>query len=60
MKNVTCPQCGGPALWSEKNRFRPFCSERCKLVDLNAWLTEENRINGNEPAEALPDQKETL
>lgn len=60
MKNVPCPQCGEPAVWSETNQYRPFCSERCKLVDLNAWLTEEHRITGTEPAEALLDEKETL
>lgn len=40
MKRVVCPQCKRPVEYSEENRFRPFCSERCKLVDLGAWMTE--------------------
>jgi endogenous inhibitor of DNA gyrase (YacG/DUF329 family) len=40
---VTCPHCGKPVIWSG-NAFRPFCSERCKLLDLGKWLNEEYRI----------------
>ena len=43
-KPVSCPQCGGAAEWSAANRFRPFCSERCKLIDLGAWATERYRV----------------
>jgi hypothetical protein len=32
--------------WSEHSPFRPFCSERCKLIDLGAWLSEERGIAG--------------
>jgi endogenous inhibitor of DNA gyrase (YacG/DUF329 family) len=41
---VTCPHCGKPAEWSPANRFRPFCSERCRVIDLGAWATESYRI----------------
>jgi len=41
---VPCPICGNPALFSPKNPFRPFCSERCKLIDLGQWATESYRI----------------
>lgn len=41
---VTCPQCGTPVEWSAANPFRPFCSERCKLIDLGAWASEQYRI----------------
>ena len=41
---VNCPQCGKPAEWSPANRFRPFCSERCRVIDLGAWATESYRI----------------
>lgn len=34
-----CPQCGEPAALSTDNRWRPFCSERCKLLDFGAWAT---------------------
>ena len=43
---VTCPTCGAPAVWSRENRYRPFCSERCRLIDLGEWLKEERRIPG--------------
>ncbi|MGE5085281.1 MAG: DNA gyrase inhibitor YacG [Bacillota bacterium] len=36
---VKCPQCGHLALYSEENPFRPFCSERCKLIDLGEWAS---------------------
>ena len=36
---VACPQCGNKVLWSTDNRYRPFCSERCKLMDLGQWAT---------------------
>lgn len=41
---VNCPQCGKPVLWIETETFRPFCSERCKLIDLGAWATESYAI----------------
>ncbi|MGB8338068.1 MAG: DNA gyrase inhibitor YacG [Burkholderiales bacterium] len=41
---VPCPQCGQPAIYSPENKFRPFCSERCKMIDLGAWADETYRI----------------
>jgi len=41
---VKCPTCGRPVEWSERSPYRPFCSERCRLIDLGAWLSEERRI----------------
>ncbi len=41
---VACPACGKPAAYSRANASRPFCSERCRLVDLGAWATESYRI----------------
>ena len=34
---VECPTCGAPVEWSAKSEFRPFCSHRCKLIDLGNW-----------------------
>lgn len=34
---MICPICKKPADLSPKNRFRPFCSERCQLIDLGKW-----------------------
>jgi len=41
---VTCPTCGKRSLWTSANVWRPFCSERCKLIDLGAWATERYRV----------------
>lgn len=41
---VRCPQCGGDSEWSAQNPFRPFCSERCKSIDLGAWADESYRV----------------
>ncbi len=38
-----CPKCGKPSFWTN-NPNRPFCSERCKLIDLGAWASEDYRI----------------
>ena len=43
---IKCPTCGRPLEWSERSPFRPFCSERCRLIDLGAWLGEERGIAG--------------
>jgi uncharacterized protein len=43
-KTVACPQCGKPVDWTAQNTFRPFCSERCKTIDLGAWATERYRV----------------
>ena len=41
---VNCPPCATPVEWIPENRYRPFCSERCKLIDLGAWATESYRV----------------
>ncbi|MGB5253126.1 MAG: DNA gyrase inhibitor YacG [Sedimenticolaceae bacterium] len=43
---VSCPTCKKPVDWTPQQKWRPFCSERCKLIDLGEWLTEEKRIPG--------------
>jgi len=43
-RKVQCPQCNAAILWSTDNPYRPFCSERCKLIDLGQWATEAYRI----------------
>jgi uncharacterized protein len=45
---VKCPTCGRQSVWAEDNPFRPFCSERCRLIDLGAWLSEKRSIPSNE------------
>lgn len=51
----TCPQCGQAAIRSRDNPWRPFCSERCRLIDLGAWLDESHRIPTGEPTSDFPD-----
>lgn len=46
---IKCARCGRLTEW-ENNPFRPFCSERCKLADLDDWLEERYRIKGDEPS----------
>jgi len=30
--------------WSEESLYRPFCSDRCRLIDLGEWLSEQHKI----------------
>lgn len=55
MAEVKCPKCGRMAKY-EGNEFRPFCSERCKLLDFGAWANEEYAL----PAEATELTEEDL
>lgn len=48
MTVVKCPQCSALVEWSAASRFRPFCSERCKMRDLGAWSAERYRVADNE------------
>lgn len=43
---VACPTCQREIVWSEAFPHRPFCSDRCRLIDLGAWLGEEHKIAG--------------
>ena len=43
---VDCPACSKKTEYSPGNRWRPFCSERCKRIDLGAWASEQYRIAG--------------
>jgi endogenous inhibitor of DNA gyrase (YacG/DUF329 family) len=44
VKTVSCPRCGAPTPYSPQNKWRPFCSERCKIIDLGAWAAESYRV----------------
>jgi len=48
VKTVRCPHCHREVEWSERRPQRPFCSERCRLIDLGAWADEAYRIAGRE------------
>lgn len=50
-RTVKCPNCGKAVEWRPESRYRPFCSERCRQIDLGAWASENYRV----PADAPPD-----
>ena len=57
-RRVPCPTCRRPALFSPDNLSRPFCSERCRGVDLGAWANEAYRVEAppaREDDDTLPD-----
>jgi endogenous inhibitor of DNA gyrase (YacG/DUF329 family) len=53
---LPCPTCQKPTLWSHSNPARPFCTERCKLIDLGAWSSGEHVIPG-EPVVRFDDSE---
>ena len=54
-KKIRCPHCGELSIYHESNISRPFCSERCKLIDLGAWANDEYAIAGSPLVMALTD-----
>lgn len=46
IQKITCPTCGKQNTWRPENTFRPFCSDRCKLIDLGEWASESRKIPG--------------
>ncbi|WP_298443212.1 DNA gyrase inhibitor YacG [uncultured Ferrimonas sp.] len=50
---VKCPTCETDVVWQAQSTFRPFCSERCKLIDLGEWAEERHTIAGKTE---LPDE----
>jgi endogenous inhibitor of DNA gyrase (YacG/DUF329 family) len=51
---IKCPECKKKTVW-EDNPDRPFCSERCRLIDLGQWADEEYRIAGR-PQDSLSEE----
>lgn len=51
---VRCPQCGGDSVFAPSNKWRPFCSERCRQIDLGAWASESFRVPAAPPQD--PDE----
>lgn len=55
---MKCPTCNKRVEWVD-NPFRPFCSERCKLIDLGRWVSEEYRVPGKPVApDAVEDDED--
>ena len=56
LQKITCPICGKQNTWRSENACRPFCSDRCKLIDLGEWASETRKI----PSDPLdPDRSPT-
>ena len=55
MKLVPCPRCKNQAPYSAENAWRPFCSERCRLMDLGAWANEQYRVPAGTSEKADPE-----
>ena len=45
---VSCPTCGAAVPWTAESKWKPFCSERCKMIDLGQWATEKYRVPAEE------------
>lgn len=54
---VACPVCARKVSWSPASTHRPFCSERCKLIDLGAWASDTYRV-ASESAENLAEEQQ--
>ena len=46
MPVVKCPTCNQPVPWTEASIYRPFCSERCRTIDLGAWASDRYVVAG--------------
>ncbi len=55
-EDISCPHCGKKGTFRQDNPSRPFCSERCKLIDLGAWADESRSIPGDPTS--LPDSSD--
>ena len=55
MPTLPCPTCQKPVEWSPAEKWRPFCSERCRLIDLGAWASERFCIACESPPDAVGD-----
>jgi len=57
---VACPTCKKNVSWTEEQLFKPFCSERCKLIDLGDWATEAHKIPGEPTLPSSDDGNQQL
>lgn len=50
---VNCPTCGREVAWKAENKYRPFCCERCKKIDLGAWASGSYVISQSDPSDSI-------
>jgi len=55
---LNCPYCRAETQW-QNNPSRPFCSERCRMIDLGRWDNEEYAVAGERAQEPVEDSDET-
>lgn len=53
-KSIYCPTCKKTGTWTKENIFRPFCSDRCKLIDLGEWASGKYHIPDEQSANTPP------
>jgi len=58
-RSVTCPSCKQLTEYSVDNPYRPFCSKRCKLIDLGLWASEQYAIPADAKSDELGDDSST-
>jgi len=61
-KAIKCPECGKATEYSLENQYRPFCSQRCRLIDLGEWIEGKYKINSEESyqnSESLQEESNT-
>ena len=51
---LPCPTCRKPVKWSSANKYRPFCSKRCRLIDFGGWADGSYRIEGDPAFDDAP------
>lgn len=57
-RQIKCPQCGRLTYYSSDNPFRPFCSDRCRVLDLGQWASESYKIPIEENSINIPDESD--
>lgn len=58
MRTIQCPNCQKPVEWSNQFPFRPFCSERCRMIDLGSWADNSYAIPVNTPVDTEGSESE--
>lgn len=57
VKMVSCPHCKTEFNYYE-SEYRPFCQEKCKMIDLGNWLSENYTIASQGPVEEEDEEQE--
>lgn len=58
LRKINCPNCNAAILWSDLYPHRPFCSQRCKLIDFGDWAMERFAIAGELQHEQLSEDEQ--